>query len=488
MEFNLEDKFINYTEPVSPLGQTFSTSLLSVCVQAIFELERPMDVCSAKKAIRDILLPSNPRFCCLMTEDTNGVLRWEKTEVNVDDHVIVPEFRAGQNDYDEFVNDYICNIHLTPLQKCRPLWEFHFLNYNTSNARATLIINMHHSLGDGTSLMALVFGCVTRADNPNLRLTFPSSTSLPKKTSSLYCSWAFSEFFYGMLHRLFMLVLVMLYTVSDFIVSLLRMGWMEDSKTPIRGPPGVELLPKVMSSVIFPIEEIRKIKDSVGGTVNDVVMGIIFYGLQQYLKNALPLGYKIAPVEHKAAPNELKMSNLRVTGLVTMNTRAISGQKSIEEMLKPNSETPWGNRFGLLQIPIPMTDMKNPVDYVRKAKQIIDRKKLSVEVFVTSRLLGFVGRQASAACFYKTLANTTLVISNMVGPKEKVAMNRIPIKSFYFSISGLPQTLLLTVVSYMGSVRIEVIGAKGYVDSETLAKHFGESFEEMRDISIARRR
>ncbi|KAH9312489.1 hypothetical protein KI387_027524, partial [Taxus chinensis] len=189
--------------------------------------------------------------------------------------------------------------------------------------------------------------------------------------------------------------------------------------------------------------------------------------------------------EHKAAPNELKMASLRVTGLVTMNTRTISGLKSIQEMLKPNSGTPWGNRFGLLQIPIPMADMESPLDYVRKAKQIIDRKKLSLEVFLTSRLLGLPGRQASAACFYKTLANTTLAITNMVGPMEKAAMNRIPVKSFFFSISGLPQTLLLTIVSYMGNLRIDVIGAKGYVDSETLANHFSECFQEIRDASDA---
>ncbi|KAH9312461.1 hypothetical protein KI387_027496, partial [Taxus chinensis] len=106
--------------------------------------------------------------------------------------------------------------------------------------------------------------------------------------------------------------------------------------------------------------------------------------------------------------------------------------QSIEEMLKPNSGTPWGNHFGLLQIRIPVADMKSPLDYVRKAKQMIDRKKMSLEALLTSRVLGFLGRQASAACFYKTLANTTLAITNLVGPMEKIAMNGIPIKSFFF--------------------------------------------------------
>ncbi|GLJ06337.1 hypothetical protein SUGI_0036680 [Cryptomeria japonica] len=41
--------------------------------------------------------------------------------------------------------------------------------------------------------------------------------------------------------------------------------------------------------------------------------------------------------------------------------------------------------------------------------------------------------------------------------------------TFPFSKSGLPQTLVLTVVSYMGSIWLEVIGMKGYVNSDSLA-------------------
>lgn len=194
-----------------------------------------------------------------------------KTEVNVDDHVIVPEFPPGQIEYDELVHDYICNIHLNPLPKNRPLWEFHVLNYNTSKARATLIVNMHHSLGDGISLMSLLLSCLTRADDPNLPLTFPSSKSPPHRATPPCYSWLSTKFIYYMVHRLFVLLLLLWYTLSDFIRSMLRMMWMNDSKLPIRGPPGVEMLPKVMSHVTFPMQDIRKIKNSIGG-VNFLIL------------------------------------------------------------------------------------------------------------------------------------------------------------------------------------------------------------------------
>ncbi|GLJ31029.1 hypothetical protein SUGI_0620780 [Cryptomeria japonica] len=437
-------------------------------------MEQPVDVFAAKKAINDILLPCNPRFSSIMSEDRHGVLRWVKTEVDVDEHVIVPHFPPGHTEYDELVNEYICNIHLTPLPKDRPLWQFHFLNYNTSKGRATCIINMHHSLGDGTSLMSLVFCCVTRADHPNLPLTFPSSKSLPHKPSPPYYSWVSAKFMYYMLRRLFVLVLVLWYTFSDLIGSLLRMTWMDDSKLPIRGPPGVEMLPKVMAHVIFPMDDVKNIKNSIGGTVNDVVMGVIFYGFQRYLQ-----------ITHPHGGNSKEMTKSRVTGLVAINTRIQSGLKDIKEMMKPESGAPWGNHFGVLHIPMLTANAESPLDFVRRAKKMIDRKKMSREVFITGRLLGYLGRQGSAKCFYKTMTNATLTISNLIGPMEKIAMNQIPVKNMFFSMSGLPQTLVLTVVSYMGKLRLDVIGVKGYVDCNSLAKCFGECFEEIKEASNA---
>jgi hypothetical protein len=52
----------------------------------------------------------------------------------------------------------------------------------------------------------------------------------------------------------------------DVISSSLRAtGWMDDSQLPIRGPPGVEYIPTALSSATFHLEDIKQIKNSVGG-------------------------------------------------------------------------------------------------------------------------------------------------------------------------------------------------------------------------------
>jgi hypothetical protein len=151
------------------------------------------------------------------------------------------------------VNDYISDMHLRRLPPSRPLWEFHFLNYKTSTASATLIINLHHTLGDGTSLMSLLLACSTRADNRS-RPTSECTQLLPESQKSQIHWFTF----HNVCQRLFTVVLIMWCTLLDLISSLLRLKWIDDSELPIRGPPGVEWMPKVMSSATFTMEDTCK--------------------------------------------------------------------------------------------------------------------------------------------------------------------------------------------------------------------------------------
>ncbi|XP_059066424.1 wax ester synthase/diacylglycerol acyltransferase 5-like [Cryptomeria japonica] len=153
---------------VSPSGEMLNTSSFALIVHVVAALDKPVDIFSVKTAIREILLPRGPRFSSI-TRNEEGVLQWQATEVNIDNHVFVPEFPAGHMVYDKFVEDYVSDMHTRKLPHSRPLWEFHFLNYKTTKGEATVVINLHHMLGDGTSLLSLAIACSnTKADNPLL--------------------------------------------------------------------------------------------------------------------------------------------------------------------------------------------------------------------------------------------------------------------------------------------------------------------------------
>lgn len=64
--------------------------------------------------------------------------------------------------------------------------------------------------------------------------------------------------------------------------------------------------------------------------------------------------------------------------------------QDLKQMIKPNSKAPWGNRFGLLHVGIPLEMLDNPLDILRKVKENLDRKKMSFAAFIMGKFLGYV--------------------------------------------------------------------------------------------------
>ncbi|XP_008246217.1 PREDICTED: uncharacterized protein LOC103344399, partial [Prunus mume] len=132
------------------------------------------------------------------------------------------------------------------------------------------------------------------------------------------------------------------------------------------------------------------------------------------------------------------------TAMVLLNTRIMGDYMPIEEMIKPNSKMPWGNRFTFLQVPIPkLTELSNADDFIRNTHKMIKKKRNSLAVYFTSRLLEIVNKfgshEASSRYIHRTLKNSSMVISNMIGPVEQMSLANHPIKGFYFLVPGLPQ-------------------------------------------------
>ena len=196
----------------------------------------------------------------------------------MDDHIFIAEFPPSQDSYNACVDDYISKLAPTPLDQSRPLWELHFLNYKTSKAPgATLVIKTHHSLGDGVSFMSTLFAIVRRVDNPYIPPTFPTfNRSIRSTTSTTSKGSIVANFF----HIVWYFMRLVWYTIVDVVSYSLRMtGWIDDSQLPIRGPPGVERMPPALSSAKFLLEDIKQIKDYVGGVcklVHHMLAALVF--------------------------------------------------------------------------------------------------------------------------------------------------------------------------------------------------------------------
>ncbi|KAL0903891.1 hypothetical protein M5K25_025950 [Dendrobium thyrsiflorum] len=460
-------------EPVSPTGQYFNSSALHVSILAIFESDELLDDSQAMATVEKLFLPVSPRFSSIMVKDEKGIRHWKKVKVNLEDHIKTPIFPSGFDFYDKFIEEYLTKLAIDRLPTSRPLWELHLLKYPTRSTAGTAVFKLHHALGDGFSLMGALFSCLKRADDPSLPLTFPVSrhNPTPVKTGTLMqcCRSAVRAVEIG------------LNTVTDFAWGMMKSTLIEDDRTPVRsGEAGAEFRPLIISKVVFSLEDARKVKDKLGGTINDVISGVIFYGIQLYMR---------AVNGDVACSSRVGMG--KVTALLLLNTRNVNSYQSLHEMKKPGAKSPWGNQFGFIHVSVPGckdAEKVDPLTFVLKGRQIIRAKKKSLGVYLTGRVLELMrkhrGSEVAAEFMHRTLMNTSATISNLTGPMEQMMMANNPISNFYFMVVGVPQNLTITVVSYMGKLTLVMGTERDFIDSNLLISSMKRSFQRIFEAAM----
>lgn len=173
------------------------------------------------------------------------------------------------------MDEYLTELALERFPQNRPLWECHLIMYTTSNATSTLVLKFHHSLGDGYSLMGIIFSLMRRVDNPSLPLTFPSrkahdyysSKSTNRRSSSnnnnnnIKATSATGSFW-----RLpFQMLSSLIDTISNFTWSISSSTFFEDDQTPIRsGRELLEFHPSILTNLTFPLDRIKSVKNQLG--------------------------------------------------------------------------------------------------------------------------------------------------------------------------------------------------------------------------------
>ncbi|CAK9171068.1 unnamed protein product [Ilex paraguariensis] len=68
-------------------------------------------------------------------------------------------------------------------------------------------------------------------------------------------------------------------------------------------------------------------------------------------------------------------------------------------------------------------------------------------------------------------------ISNLIGLVEQVALANHPVKGIYFAVVGAPQSLGITVMSYVGKLRVAVLVEKGFIDPRLFKSCIENAFE-----------
>ncbi|XP_076955780.1 wax ester synthase/diacylglycerol acyltransferase 5-like [Bidens hawaiensis] len=249
-------------EPLSPTAQMFHEPNFNIYVIAIIGLKNRINPRVVYDKLPQSLL-KHPRFSSLQVVDdeNGGIMKWVPTNVNLNNHIIIPNIPQTLDSPDKFLEDYAYNLSKTSIDSSIPMWDLHLLNLKTSDAEVVGIFRIHHSIGDGTSLMSLLLACTRQIDNPDAVPTVPR-----KKDSNLGWFSSYSSRGGGPCWKRWFVVVSMVFwlvwnTLVDVGYIMAMALFLKDTKTPITSQAGVELNPRRFVYRTLSLDDMKLIKN-----------------------------------------------------------------------------------------------------------------------------------------------------------------------------------------------------------------------------------
>ena len=417
-----------------------------------------------------------PRFWQRAKAGPQG-LCWEPdANFSLDDHIVserLPRARAGQQQAK--LQDRVAELAVQPLDAHRPLWQFHLIErYDGGSA---LIIRIHHCIADGVALVAVMqsmvdggvlpprsprrshgHGLLDLAEGlldtwvfaPAGRL---STLAWGAASTGVKTSWAFAHeprrtLEHG-LRNVWASTKWALHGVSDAAAMALMP---DDSQTRLKGQPsGVK---RVAWCKPLALSKVKALSKSMDYSVNDVLLSCAAGSIAHYLKAC---GDDVHGVEIRA--------------MVPVNLRPIEQAYKL------------GNQFGLAPLLLPI-GISSPVARVREVHRRMSELKGSMQPLMAFGLLAVAGaltqpvQDALLALFSR---KTTAVMTNVIGPKEKMHFLGSTVEQ---SLFWVPQSgsvgLGVSILSYGGNVQFGVVADTALCpDPQAIIDQFEPEFERL---------
>ncbi|KAH9725600.1 diacylglycerol O-acyltransferase [Citrus sinensis] len=320
------------------------------------------------------------RFSSLQVEDEKikGGLKWVPTKVNLDNHVIVPNLEPKSIDSaDKFVEDYVSNLRKTGIKMSKqPMWDLHLLNIKTSDAESVAVLRVHHSLGDGTSLVSLFLSCTRKVSNPE---ELPSNSIPPTSKEGDSRSYGIKGFWPYLSFKYFWFVFSLFYnTLVDAVMVIATiLMFVKDSETPLKGIMGKASGPRRTVHRSLSLDDFKNVKNAMNTTINDAVVAVTQAGLSRNLNRKY--GELLLVNKGASERNNNLPKNIRLRAAIMKDLRSSGEVQELADTVKNGYKTKSGNKIGFVIFPFSIALRDDPLDYLREAKARMDRKKASLE-------------------------------------------------------------------------------------------------------------
>ena len=359
----------------------------------------------------------------------------------------------------ETLNSTVARLLSVPLDLNGPLWTFTLIDGYEGGS--VFFARVHHCIGDGAALVRVLFaltdgtadgeGPVGAADSggPATRVaaragtaTLPEGGKRAGKRASLLSRAARG----GQL-------------VGKFVAVLAKLASMRtDDKTAFKGEVGIGKA--VAWSEGIPLDDVKYVKNTMGATVNDVLVAAMAGALRRY-------------VETRGDDPEGK----EIRAMVPVDIRG-------------PEDTKLTNRFALVYLPLPI-GVADPIDRLFETKRNMDAIKQSPEALVTYQAiagLGVVSDKIARGVRGYYADKVSVVLTNVPGPSQKLYFAGKLLDTIVFWV---PQSgsigVGISIFSYAGQVNIGLITDRGLApDPDTIIAAFEAEFDSL--LRLARLR
>ncbi len=394
-----------------------------------------------------------PRFMQRVVQDAAGATWVCDADFDIGRHVVTDTLkRKPKGREQEALQDRLAELAVTPLDKDRPLWQFHLIeNYQGGSA---MMVRIHHCIADGIALIGVTQSLVDGGTAPperkrgkphreGLEAAEDWITDTLIKPFTDVAVKALDSAGSSAVSALDMLMepqksmdkglagsadmARMAYQVLRDAAALALMP--DDSHTRLKGTPGNTK--RVAWCGPIPLDEVKAVGKALNCSINDVLLSCVAGAIANYLRGH---GDSVTGKEIRA--------------MVPVN-------------LRPAEQTyKLGNRFGLAPVVLPI-GLDNPVERVYEVRRRMGQLKGSMQPLMAFGLLAVAGlliKPAQDAMLNLFSKKTTAVMTNVPGPREKVKFLGATVEQNLFWV---PQSgtvgLGVSILSYAGGVQFGVI-------------------------------
>jgi WS/DGAT/MGAT family acyltransferase len=398
----------------------------------------------------------------------------EDPDFDIEYHV--RELALAEPGDDKQLAEQAARLHARPLDRRRPLWEL-YLIHGLRGGRKAVYTKVHHAAIDGVSgndILAAVLDLSPEgredAEIPGwecdrqpraaamLARSVVSLTSQPLRAARMS---------YGLVRSLPGLATSPARPRLPVIDRVLKRDAGVVLSSPGLRAPATPFNKSVSphrrwSFVSLPLDEVKRVKNEVGVTVNDVVMALSAGALRRWLldHDALPEAPLVAGV-----PVSVRTDDQKGTG---------------------------GNRVSSMIAPIP-THLADPAERLRACHDAMKAAKqqhgalpadmlADVAQFAMPALAGQAARLAARLRLVERVNAFNLIISNVPGPNVPLYYAGARLEAYYpLSAIADGQGLNITVMSYGGQLHFGLIADRDLVpDLDRMAGYLADELAELR--------